>query len=122
MIPEYEKYGINVVLVNAVVEKHNTEITEKYLCDGAHSTLYKTNFQDYLEKYFGFRKTYCILNVKYRLLVKLVVGILYPIRTKIKGKSKIGARIRSVLLMEECSQKCKLIERRRKNGERLNAV
>lgn len=121
-ISEYEKYGINAALVNAIVEKHNIEITEKYLCDGARSTLHETNFQDYLEKYFGFRKAYCILNIKYRLLVKVVVGILYPIRTKIKGKSKIGARIKAVLLMEECSRKCKLIERRRENGERLNAV
>ena len=37
-----------------------------YICDGERNILHETSFQNYLEKYFGFRKAYCKLNLKYR--------------------------------------------------------
>ena len=57
--PECEKNGINAALVEGVLRHFNLFLTEGgYICDGARSINHETAFQDYLEKYFEFRKAY----------------------------------------------------------------
>ena len=63
VMPDYEKFAINAALVDGVLEKFNNALCEgKFLCDGSRNTNHETFFQDYLEKYFGFRKAYCKLH------------------------------------------------------------
>ena len=70
--------------------------------DGARAISHETHFQDYLEKYFGFRRAYCHLHVKYKWWVLLAVKALYPFRTMIeKSKSSLAHNITGVLRMEE---------------------
>lgn len=77
-IPEYEKYAINAALVAGTLS-HYTKLLEAggILCDGARSINHETAFQDYLEKYFGFRKAYCKLHIVYRPRIQLIVKIFF---------------------------------------------
>lgn len=109
-IPRYEKYGVNATIVSYILESFNEELNNKiYICDGERNILHKTDFQDYLEKYFGFRKAFCKLNIEYRPEVKFMVNILYPFRNFIKcfGNVLIFNKINAILYMEEIRRSVK---------------
>lgn len=64
--PEYEKHKVNAALLDKIMTDLNSRINDGcYICDGARSISHETNFQDYLEKYFGFRKAFCSLHIQY---------------------------------------------------------
>lgn len=102
--PEYEKYSINAALVEKIMT-HFANFLENggMICDGARSINHETNFQDYLEKYFGFRKAYCQLYIKYNPKIEWLVKILYPVREFLKKLDgiKIVHQVNAVLKMEE---------------------
>ena len=104
VMPSYEKYAINAALVNKILEL-NKEFIENggYICDGSRSISHETAFQDYLEKYFEFRKAYCSLHIEYNPRIKKWINALYPIRKILKKLDGIGAvhKINGVLSMEE---------------------
>lgn len=77
--PNYEKFNVNAALVYGVLESFKEKISKDYyICDGARSINHETRFQDYLEKYFGFRKAYCKLNTAYPPLSKFAITLLRP--------------------------------------------
>lgn len=79
--PAFEKYQINAALVFGILERYNTKLGDNfYICDGARNVFHETAFQDYLEKYFEFRKAYCKLNLIYRQPLGVVVALLMPLR------------------------------------------
>ena len=101
--PEFEKYGVNAALVNKILEDHKEFLLSGgYICDGSRTIHHESAFQDYLQKYFGFRKAYCRLHVKYKTGFGIFVSILYPFRNILKksGNGKIK-KVSSVLTMEE---------------------
>lgn len=81
-IPEYERLGVNAALVAGILEHLAPRLANKgfFFSDGARTLYHKTAFQDYLEKYFQFRKAYCRLNVAYNPRYKYMVKILYPFK------------------------------------------
>ena len=102
--PDVEKLGINAALVEFILESFNEEIKNgSYICDGARNISHETHFQDYLEKYFGFRKAYCVLHVKYTPLVTWAVKFLYPFRRLMFKLDGIRAvhKINGILQMED---------------------
>ena len=102
--PEYEKLQVNAAIIAKVLDNINFELNNGfYICDGERNILHETSFQNYLEKYFGFRKAYCKLNIHYRLIINLIVCILYPFRKFIKKFDNISMfnKINSILFMEE---------------------
>lgn len=102
--PESEKKGINAAMVAAIVEDYNARLGKNfYINDGARSISHETNFQDYLEKYFGFRKAYCKLHIAYNPRIKWAVKVLFPFRKILRKFDEIGFihQINSVLYMEE---------------------
>ena len=105
--PEYEKYALNAALVEKVVSHYQDFLTNcGVICDEARSINHETAFQDYLEKYFGFRKAYCKLHVAYNPRVKWLIKLLYPFRKILIKLDGIGAihQVNAVLRMEEiCS-------------------
>lgn len=108
-IPSYESKAVNAAIVNAILEYYTDKLSNGiYICDGERNVYHETSFQSYLEKYFGFRKAYCRLNIKYKSYVKLAVNFLYPFRKiiyKIQPLSKVGG----VLKMHELYKKeCKI--------------
>lgn len=111
--PECEKSGINAAIVEGVLSEFNSRFGDGfYICDGERSIRHETAFQDYLEKYFGFRKAYCHLNVKYRPGIKWIVKLLYPFRKIISSNTRIGSQICGVLRMEEIVGENKKSERK----------
>lgn len=102
--PNYEKYQINAALICGMMEDYSNKLGQNYyICDGSRNIAHETHFQDYLEKYFGFRKAYCRLHIHYRPIVKIVVKGLFPFRRYIKKMDDIGIfhKINAVLMMEQ---------------------
>lgn len=100
--PDAEKLAINAAMVAGVLDYYKDRFDGKfYINDGSRAIRHETAFQDYLEKYFDFRKAYCRLNVKYKKGFGCVVKILYPFRKHISADSKIGSKICGILMMEE---------------------
>lgn len=101
-IPETERLAVNAAMVAGILEYYGDRLKNGfYINDGSRSVRHETAFQDYLEKYFGFRKVYCRLRIKYRKGVGLLVKCLYPFREHVTDKTKIGSQISGILKMEE---------------------
>ena len=88
--PSFERDGINFALVNGVLESAKPLINKGYyICDGQRSIRHKTEFQNWLVKYFDFRFAYCRLNIRYSKLGlfvykvgKTISGILMKSKSK----------------------------------------
>lgn len=103
-IPEREKLGLNAAMVYKIVADHNEFLSSGgYICDGARSINHETAFQDYLEKYFGFRKAFCRLHIAYRPPVDVLISLLYPFRKLLSkmGSAGIVGKCNALLRMEE---------------------
>lgn len=105
--PVHEKNGINAALVEGMLREFDSFLTYGgYICDGARSINHETAFQDYLEKYFGFRKAYCKLHILYAPRIKWLIDLLYPMRKLLLKMDRIGFvhSLNAVLKMEEISR------------------
>lgn len=77
--PKMEKLAVNAAMIDGILDFYNERLkNEFYICDGSRVIRHETAFQDYLEKYFSFRKAYCKLNVIYKRGIGIAVKILYP--------------------------------------------
>lgn len=106
-MPEYEKFQLNAALVAGVLTHYAAFLEQGgVICDGARSINHETNFQDYLETYFGFRKAYCKLCIAYHPKIKWVIKLLFPVRGALQKLDGIGIvhQVNSVLKMEELSR------------------
>lgn len=103
-IPRFEKFAINAALVEGILNYYTDFLSSGgIICDGARSVNHETAFQDYLEKYFEFRKAYCRLHIEYRPKIRWIVKCLFPFRNLLKKYDGIGAvhKINGILKMEE---------------------
>ena len=101
--PSYEKYAINAALVYKLVSDCNSKLAEGYyICDGARNIIHETGFQNYLEKYFDFRKAFCRLWVEYNPKYKYLIKFLFIFRKLLKLFNGIGIvhKINGILTME----------------------
>lgn len=102
--PAYEKFEINAAVVYYLLEYNKDKLGRAgfYILDGARSISHETRFQEYLEKYFGFRRAYCKLHIAYNPKVKWIIKILYPFRKFLKkfDDIRILHQVNSVLNME----------------------
>ena len=105
--PEKERLGVNAAIVYKILKDHDEFlINGGYICDGARSIQHETAFQDYLEKYFGFRKAYCHLNIIYNPKYSFIIKIAYKFR-KLLVKLEFISVIRmanALLKMEEINR------------------
>lgn len=112
VMPDFEKAGINAAIVGKICVEFDEELRNGiYINDGSRPVLHETNFQDYLIKYFGFRKAYCRLHIKYRFPINLVIKMLYPIRRILKSKTPLLNKLYSVLMMEQYRRECEFENR-----------
>ncbi len=105
--PKCERFGINAAIVAGILDDLNRYIEKgKYLCDGSRNILHQTQFQDYLEKYFGFRKAYCRLHILYPWWAKIFISILRPFNKAIQKKCCRGimSKIAAILAMDEMTK------------------
>lgn len=105
--PMHEKQAINAAMVAGLLME-NEEFLKNggYICDGSRSINHETAFQDYLEKYFDFRKAFCKLHVVFRPGIGVVVKCLYPLRKLLRRMDNIGLvhQINAVLTMKAFSE------------------
>ena len=102
--PEYERLSVNAAIVAEVLNYYNDFLSNGgYICDGERSINHETAFQDYLEKYFGFRKAYCKLHIKYNPRIQWLFKMLFPFRKILNKFDFIGIihKINAVIKMEE---------------------
>ncbi len=100
--PADEKAGVNAALVAGVLRLYGERLSPSfYVCDGERAIRHETAFQDYLEKYFGFRKAYCRLRVRYRPGFGPIVRLLYPFRALFRGRTNLSSQIAGVMKMEQ---------------------
>ena len=111
--PSSEAKGVNAALCYQVVMDCEVDLArgDFYISDGARNLSHETHFQDYLCKYFLFRKAYCCLNVRYSQKMKYIVKLIYPFRRvlNIFDQIKVIHAINSLLKIEQTSRNCKLI-------------
>ena len=103
--PKFEKKGINAAMVLAILKDYNNKLGRKfYINDGSRCISHETAFQDYLEKYFNFRKAYCKLHMIYRFPLDIFIKLLFPFRKHLNKDSKYGKLLYSIMLMEEITR------------------
>ena len=111
-IPRYEKDGVNAALCYGILEYLNVYLEQDgfYFSDGSRTIFHKTAFQDYLQKYFDFRKAYAKLEMAYNPRYNLLIKMLFPIRKVIERLSGLHHSfygIASMLTLEEYYRACK---------------
>lgn len=102
--PEFEKYQINAALVYKWVTDAEEFIKAGgYLQNGTRTINHETAFQDYLEYYFGFRKAYCRLRIKYRPFMRVMIVVLRFFQNMLEKHDNVGIihSINAVLKMDE---------------------
>lgn len=105
--PEREKLGLNAAMVYMILSDNKEFLSNGgYICDGARSIQHETAFQEYLEKYFEFRKAYCKLHIIYSPALRMAVNIAYPIRGLLSKLSRASAirQFNALLRMEEINR------------------
>ena len=89
--PAYEKQAVNAAMVYGILLANEDYLRNGgCICDGNRSIRHETAFQNYLEKYFYFRKAYCKLHLIFRPGVGLVVNMLYPFRKILRRFDRFG--------------------------------
>ncbi len=103
-IPAMGREGVNFALICGILSYFDKELREGcYLCDGSRVLVHKTHFQDFLEKYFAFRKAYCVLNTRYRFPISILIKVGFPFRRMIYlmcDKKILPNGIRHLFMME----------------------
>lgn len=105
--PQYEKYAVNAAIVACICDFYSERLGKDfYICDGERNTVHETSFQDYLIKYFDFRRAYCRLNLAYRKPCGFLVNIVYPFRENIEKKKDkpFWNKVNAILSMEKISR------------------
>ena len=107
VLPDKEKLAINAAIVNRILVDHEDFLKSGgYICDGSRSIQHETAFQDYLEKYFEFRKAYCKLHIVYKPAIRRAVDLIYPFRGVLKKLDGINAirKVNVLIKMEEINR------------------
>lgn len=103
-IPEMQKKGLNAALIDFILLENYPLIFEGgYIIDGERSIFHQTNFQNYLEKYFGFRKAYCRLHIFPRPGYGICLKMLYPFRSLFQKLDHIGLihKLNALFVMQD---------------------
>ena len=104
--PAYEKYQVNAALVYRwVVDAGELIRRGGYIENGTRTINHETAFQEYLERYFGFRKAYCLLHIRYRPGMGLVMALLRKMKHIFIKFDSIGIvhQINALLRLDACA-------------------
>lgn len=99
----YLKLRVSDAINAKALDYYLNQLKKRYISDGARSVFHKTSFQEYLRDHFGYRCAFCRLHVLYKKPVKLLIDLLYPLRSVFRRFDDIGAihQMNSLLYMEE---------------------
>lgn len=116
-VPEYERLQVNAALLYFIIQDYNDKLDKNfYISNGEKNILHETGFNEYLQKYFGFRKAACKLNIVYNPKYKTIIKILYPFRKVLKTLDSVGIihKVNGVLKMEAIVRKQVKTEKKNK--------
>lgn len=106
-LPSYEKYNSNAALLDCMLIDWSEELKNHsiIITNGSKTIKHQINFNEYLEKYFGFRKAYSRLRVVYRFPLNLIVPFLKLfIKFFEKSNNHFLYNIYCVLKMDSCKE------------------
>ena len=115
VMPKMENQSINAAIVSGILND-NEELFKMggYISDGSRNIRHETAFQDYLEKYFDFRKVYCKLNMVYSPFFGMLIKLIYPFRKiifKFDGIRFVN-KVSTILALENIVREQKVVERK----------
>ena len=90
--PKYLKYYPSYALFFSMNAYYLNEMKLKYVNDGARSISHETNIQEFLIQKFQFRKAYCKLHLSYSYKFKMIILLLYPLKSIIGIFNNIYAK------------------------------
>lgn len=103
--PTYEKYNSNAALVDCMLTDWNDKLKSRdiIISNGSRSIKHETNFNSYLEKYFGFRKAYAKLRVVYKFPFGMIIKLAKPFKKFLKNTNNILLyNLYCVIKLDEC--------------------
>lgn len=103
-IPEKQKGQLNAALIYSYITDIGRFYKDgKYLSNGQRNLNHDTNFNDDLCKYYGFRKAFCKLRVKYNPRIEWIVKASFPFRRVLLkfDKYTMVHNLNVILKMEE---------------------
>lgn len=110
-LPQYEKYSINAAIIYTIICSYNNKLgRDFYISNGTRTINHPTNFNEYLERMFEFRKAYCLLRIRYQWYIKVIVNMLFYFKSlilKLRNKNNFFRQISAVLEMEEIRRECR---------------
>ena len=99
---DYLRYYPSYALYYTMNKYYLKEMQLNYVNEGTRSILHETNVQEFIIDKFKFRKAYCILNIHYHPLVRVIIWLLFPFRdVMLKFKKGILHKMAVVLKQEE---------------------
>ena len=100
---QYLKLRVSDAINATALNYYLNECGKRYVSDGEHSILHKTNVQIYLMEHFGYRRAYCRLHVQYKKALGMLIKTLYPIRKTLKrlDDKNLVHQLNALLMMEE---------------------
>lgn len=99
--PKYLKYYPSYALFFSMNAYYLNEMKFKYINDGARSISHETNIQEFLIQKFQFRKAYCKLHLSYSYKFKIIILLLYPLKSIIGFFNNTFAKKVSSVLKQE---------------------
>ena len=108
--PSSESKGINAAICYQILSdlEEDLQRDDFFISDGARNLFHETHFQDYLEKYFCFRKAYCKLNVVWNPKYDWIIKALWPFRNLFFkfDNNKVFHAMNALLRSEEIRRNC----------------
>lgn len=105
--PDFEKLCLNAAIIDKIMVYYEEFLKRGgIISQGERNINHETNFQEYLERLFGFRKAYCKLNVQYNPKIAWIIKVLYPLRNILRKFDDISIlhKVNAILKMEEICQ------------------
>ena len=106
--PAFEKYNSNASLVDCMLTDWNKQLKDGsvIISNGSRSIKHETNFNSYLEKYFGFRKAYCNLRVVYKFPFGIIIKLFKPFKKFLKlSNNSLMYNLYCVMKLDDFSTK-----------------
>lgn len=108
--PDYLGLRIAEALTYVMLDYYLNTLGLDYVFSGERTINHITSMQSFYEEHFSFRKAYCNLNIAYRPIMKVIVGVLRifqkPIE-KLGGKINIFHSIDAILKMDAIARNCR---------------
>ncbi len=102
VLSEYQNTNAHAALVYYICLEFLNKKAVRYISSGERNIRHETNYQEYLIKYFGFRRAYCTLNIEYAPAMKAAVALLFPFMLMLKNtNSRLLYNIYCLLRQEE---------------------